>query len=131
MIENRLYIKKKKDGSDHRAFFFRTEKVVYIVAIMVALASYMISMGNAASFYDIAHKPGAAPIEAQITYKLLFFIKLTESVINLIFFMLDEIQSYTVCWRCNYVLSIVLWIPYAFVWQSRPKPTGSEALNFW
>jgi hypothetical protein len=96
MIENRLFIKTKKNGTEHVAFF-KTEKMVYILAVIVSLVAYMISMGNAASFYDIAHTPGAAPEEAQLTYKLLFFIKLIETAMNLIFFFLDEVQTLGVC----------------------------------
>jgi hypothetical protein len=94
IIENRLYIKIKSDKLGE-AVFFKTEKVVYIIAIIMALTAYMISMVNAASFWDIAHTSGAAPAEAQLTYKLLFFLKLIEIVVNLLFFIMDEFQSYT------------------------------------
>ncbi len=104
MIENRLFIKTKKNGTEHVAFF-KTEKMVYMLAIIVSLVAYMISMGNAASFYDIAHMPGAAPEEAQLTYKLLFFIKLIETTVNLIFFLLDEVQTLSV----RVVLCMIMW----------------------
>ena len=93
-LENRLFIKLMPAEKGSRPFNFKTEKIIYISTVILTLSIFMICITYAGDFYNIAHTDGAAPVEAQTTFKLLFFCKLIETSVHIIFYILDEYQSF-------------------------------------
>eukprot|EP00961_Rhodomonas_salina_P019731 265635-Rhodomonas_salina.1 len=94
-LENRLFIKIAKSGRNSRAYSFQSEKVVYILNTALVAITFFVCMGYAGNFYKLAHTDGAAPTEVQLSFKMIFFIKLVETVINVVFYVLDEVQTYS------------------------------------
>eukprot|EP00961_Rhodomonas_salina_P250775 3390050-Rhodomonas_salina.4 len=76
-----------------QTYNFKSEKIVYILAVVAMLITFLITIAMAGDFYEIAHTQYAAPSESQVAYSLFFFIKLIEITTSVGFYAVDEIQT--------------------------------------